>query len=473
MSNIFDTLQSKRREELQYEKLNYHNIINIYEKTIKKLEEKNEFSTQEKDNSNTNLLKINQDIDNIKNSNINDTIQNILEEIDVKRQNIFKYQESTIDETQKTNLKNERIGKIINEMESEKENVKKNLQKKKESKYFILEKNKELIKQKDKLDKHLEEIDKNIKELNIKTKTKIFDNVTRRYNILQEYVNNQDLKKNIDKTKIEMTNQIKDKEGILQNFRSVKDLEKEDILNQYNNKLAEGVPNILEEMESMEEKLKIFDLETEKELYFLKNNIKSLVKKLQNIDKYMEKKIEAVQQNLVGKDNNYNKIKDLKQNKTKIEGEIKDLNIDITFLEKEYESEMDLIFNTIKHTEQTFLTTKDTKENEIIENKLLLAEIIKNNKLSVDNRQKEIGDLEIKLTNIKDEYYNSIRKLELNKETILSFLYNFETKIQENNDIIVKHQEEHLIKKKNLEDRILYLEKQNIILTLNENEMRN
>jgi hypothetical protein len=470
MENILYSLKSKRKEELEYEKLNYYNIIKIFNNKRNKIEKKNEFLTVEKEKYIDNLLKINQDIDTIQNSNINNTIQSILDEIGFNKQNISKYKESNIDETNKINLKNEKICENINKMVNDKENIINDLREKKESKDFINERKNELIKRKDKLNIHLENIKENIKELNIKNKDRIFSNLTRRYNLIQEYLNNQNLKKNIDKSKIEMAINIKKEEEKLQNFRNIKDLEKEAILNKYNDKLAEGVPNILEEMEAIDETLKIFDLEKEQELYFLKNNIKSLQKKLRNIDKYMTYKIELEQEK--NNDNNYKEIQRLKANKLQIEDKIKNINIDITFLEKEYDTELELIFNTINEIETTFITDKENKETEIIETNLLLSDFITNNKLNIDNQQKEINELEFKITNIKDEYYNSIRKLQINKENIVNFLDSYETKIMENNAIIVKDKADHLIKKKNLEDRILYLEQNNIILTLKENEMK-
>ena len=470
MENILYSLKSKRKEELEYEKLNYYNIIKIFNNKRNKIEKKNEFLTVEKEKYIDNLLKINQDIDTIQNSNINNTIQSILDEIGVNKQNISKYKESNIDETNKINLKNEKNCENINKMVNDKENIINDLREKKESKAFINERKNELIKRKDKLNIHLENIKENIKELNIKNKDRIFSNLTRRYNLIQEYLNNQNFKKNIDKSKIEMAINIKKEEEKLQNFRNIKDLEKEAILNKYNDKLAEGVPNILEEMEAIDETLKIFDLEKEQELYFLKNNIKSLQKKLRNIDKYMTYKIELEQEK--NNDNNYKEIQRLKANKLQIEDKIKNINIDITFLEKEYDTELELIFNTINEIETTFITDKENKETEIIETNLLLSDFITNNKLNIDNLQKEINELEFKITNIKDEYYNSIRKLQINKENIVNFLDSYETKIMENNAIIVKDKADHLIKKKNLEDRILYLEQNNIILTLKENEMK-
>ena len=446
MENILYSLKSKRKEELEYEKLNYYNIIKIFNNKRNKIEKKNEFLTVEKENYIDNLLKINQDIDTIQNSNINNTIQSILDEIGVNKQNISKYKESNIDETNKINLKNEKNCKKINKMINDKKNIINDLREKKESKDFINERKNELIKRKDKLNIHLENIKENIKELNIKNKDRIFSNLARRYNLIQEYLNNQNLKKNIDKSKIEMAINIKKEEEKLQNFRNIKDLEKEAILNKYNDKLAEGVPNILEEMETIDETLKIFDLEKEQELYFLKNNIKSLQKKLRNIDKYMTYKIELEQEK--NNDNNYKEIQRLKANKLQIEDKIKNINIDITFLEKEYDTELELIFNTINEIETTFITDKENKEKEIIETNLLLSDFITNNKLNIDNQQKEINELEIKITNIKADYYNSIRKLQINKENVVNFLDSYETKIMENNDIIVKEKADHLIKKK-------------------------
>jgi hypothetical protein len=471
MENIFEKLQSKRKEEIDFERENLKNIIKNFGKKKQLLEDKNTLLTEEMEASSANLLKVNNEIENINKSDIKDVIQNILDQIGSNKQNISKHQELFLKETQNINSMNELKNKEINDFENEKDTIKKLLEKKKESKYFIIEKINELIKSKEKLEKNLDNIITKIKELKNEMKLKIFDNVARRQNIIQEYINNQEIKKKIDKNKEKMFLMVEEKENELKNFRTVKNSQRDDILNTYNDKLIQGVPNIMEEMANIEETLRIFDLETEKELYFLKNKIKSLHKKILNNDKFLQTKME-IQNDIIYKNTNHKQIQDLEKNKLKIEEKVKELNIDITFLEKEYDSEISQILNTKNQEDNKFLDLKDNKEKEIIENELLLANYVKQQKVNINNEKKKNSILEIELTNIKDNYYNSLRKLEVNKDDILKFQRTYESKIRNNNDIKKKDNQQYLTKQKNIENRILYLEKQHFELTIKENEMR-
>lgn len=470
MDDLLETLQSKRLEEINFEKINLENITKNFLKQRELIYKKNDALKEEKEASHNRLSKINNDILVLKNSDIKkvtESYQNIIEE---RKLEIEQIKQFTISETDKVNNKNNILNQVINEKEIEKENNKEKLKATKDSKYFLREKENNLIKKKEKIESHIKIINTKIKNFKNEIKQGLLDNVTRRNEIIQEFINNLDLKKKIEKSKINIRRRINENETKITNFREIKNKERDVILEDYNQRLTSDLPNILEEMENMEKELQIFDIEAEKELYFLKNSLKSLNKKLVNIDIFLNVEISTKAEKINNK-SRINEIKSLKKEKNDAEININDIDIDIQFLNNEYESLVSNITELIINEDKNFAELKKKNEETILENNLFLSNLIKEQQNKLNNLELEIKQQEKYLEEEKTNYFSTLQKLEIQREHITSIQDSFDTKMEENKTIIKNNREFFVKQINNIKTRITYLEKQHIELTLKENTL--
>jgi hypothetical protein len=470
MDDLFETLQTKRIEEINFEKLNLENITKNFIKQRDLIYKKNESLKTEMETSKDTLEKINNNIETLKQSDIKSITQSYQDIINDKLLEIKNVNQEIIKETATTNLKNQEIKIKTEKLEKDKEKNKIKLHDAKHSKYFMRDRENNLLKKKEKLENRINFIDEKVKNLKGEISQGLLDNVNRRHQLIQEYIKQQDLKKKVQKSKINIEQKIHEDEEKISNFREIKNIEKEVLLEEYNTRINQEGIDIIDEMDKMEETLKIFDIETEKELYFLKNNVKSLNKKLKNMDNYLNININLNIEKIDNK-SHINQIKELKREKEVIKRNMRNMDIDIEFLNNEYDSSMTKINDAIVNEDSKFLELRNKNEQEIFENDLILTNFIKAKKVEIKNIENYIESHKNLLEKEKNSYFSNLQKLEIQREHVSNIQLTFNSKIEENNTIVKNTTEFFVKKNKDIKKRILYLEQQHLELTIKENSL--
>ena len=300
---------------------------------------------------------------------------------------------------------------------------------------------------------------------------KNIDNMLQRYEMIEENIYNLKMKKKIDKNKKEMIVRIEKEKDILKNIPDNRNAELQEIYEEYNNIIKDDNVDILNEMEKLEQKVKNFDLETKKKIFFQQNLVKNLTLKMNNLENFYKFKTQSQKKQLDQKYSLKNKdIKKLHDEKNLLRKKIDGLKIDIEFLNKSYNSELE----TLKEKRQ--------KEEEKYNNYL------KKNKTDIENNNLQFTDLELKIDKENNELLleidnkkNETIKLKNDYSYYIKNNQNVDKTIKDNLKRISKEKEEYniILKQKKMEyqksvqeknNRILYLEKQNLKLTLIENQ---
>ena len=469
MEYLFKKLQTKRKEEIELEKDNLTTLESNYK------DRKNEL---EKENNDIiiNIDKLNseKDIDN----NINNTINNntIIDEqysIIDKNKSIIKESNNNLD---KLKLKNKETDKLLKDEIIDKDLnynlIQKELTNHREKLLFLKEKENVIIKKLNKDNILLQSAVTDINIIKNDNKKRSIDNLLQRYEVIQDSINNQKLKKDTELNKKKLYKKLKLEEEILKKIKKDRNNEREVVLSYYNDTI--NTNNILEEIVKIEIILKKFDFETEKKIYFQNNIINHIKKNITFVDNYYNFKCKS--QKIDNDRKYYNKKKEFKELQDKkeiISKRINGYNLNISFLIEEYSkknNELDLGLLELeekRHKEINYINSL------ILENTNKLYKYQEDHNNLIDKINKYIFNSEEIIKIKKNEYFDNIKNIEINKENIRKEIKYLNYKKKENELIIILDTEKFEKRSKEINDRILYLEKNNVLLTIQENSKLN
>jgi hypothetical protein len=469
MEYLFKKLQTKRKEEIDLENYNLNTLESNYK------DRKNELEKEINDIIiNIDKLNSEKDIDNnINNTKINNTIIDEQYSIIDKNKSIIKESNNNLD---KIKLKNKETDKLLKDEIIDKDLnynlIQKELTENKEKLIFLKEKENVIIKKLNINSIILQNVVTNINIIKNDNNKRSIDNLLQRYEVIQDSINNQKLKKDTELNKKNLYKKLKLEEEAFKKIKKDRNNEREVVLSNYNDTI--NTNNILEEMVKIEIILKEFDFETEKNIYFQNNIINHIKKNINFVDNYYNFKCQS--QQIENDRKYYNKKKELKelQYKKEILGKrINEYNLDISFLIEEScqkNNELDLGLLELEekhHKEINYINSL------ILENTNKLYKYQEDHKNLIDKINKYIFNSEEIIKIKKNEYFDNIKKIEANKENIKKEIKHLNYKKKENELIIILDTEKFEKRSREINDRILYLEKHNVLLTIQEKNKLN
>ena len=273
------------------------------------------------------------------------------------------------------------------------------------------------------------------------------NNVLERHSLLQENLNNLMLKKNIIKENKILKRKLYDEEIIFRNLIDVRKEEKEMIKKQYLDSINEN--NIVDMMNQIDDKLKEFDKETKRLIFFSQEKITNLKNKInrgneiytinqsrkvmekQRLNKIYSSEIDALihQKKVLNIQlENYNEdYKFLNTTIENIKNELQIIIINIEIMDSKFNEDIKKDRNKnvseLKEKEKLFEIKNDETKEKIVHLKKLIEEIKDNfykeqkelqnqkNKLKVNsnNLLKDISELKNDIE-IEEENFNSQKK---------------------------------------------------------------
>ena len=454
MENIRNKINNKRIEEIELEKKFLHDLKSKFENNKEEYHEKIKEQELLIKDKNTIL----ESITELSEIEINNTIDKIEEEIVNNNKMITNENRENEEKNKKINDELNELEvtnkEIVNEEKSFKKNV--NLKNKKTNSYLIK------LKQLESQYKNLDNIVKNINIRQNEYKKKINDNsiksVIERHNLIQETTFNLNQKKRFLKDKKKLEKNLIEQEfehSKIQNQRKELRLKMEQ---EYFDSLNED--NAVKLIENRDENFSKFDIETKKILFFSNNKIEAIKNKLKMGNDFFN----FNQQKKIKEKNEMNreissKLREFNLEKKKYEMERDQLKNDITFIQKsiniqhfetnEYYNDRDFYFNTKK---KEILDKKEEITLQLNENLNLMNK-------NINELQNRNVLLNKNIENIKDKYYKDKRNNKERKNKIKNNCkkINLEKKKieREFQDFVKDYHED----KKNIENRIKYLEK--------------
>ncbi len=464
-------LQEKRNEEIATEYKRLEELEINHKNEISEIKEKIFTVEERKKKLDEMEVNFNKELENIKNSDISITIDKLNNDIFLLKDAIKDHKNNVKIAEDEHKKKNE---DILYDLDINKNNFKDF-----EKKFFLKEKQINLlVNRKKKLDNECDEYLKNIKDIDSKiSKIKLeitdrnVENMLQRFEVIEENIYNLKLKKKIKKDKMELNIRIDQEEDKLIQLPTERENELRKIYDEYNEIINDVDVDILNEMNKLEENVNNFNLETQRQIFFQTNLVKNLKNKLNNLENFYLFKSQCQKKEIDTKNKIRNDdINNLKKNKNEITKKINSLKVDINFLENSYIEQSKLIKIKRKNEEENHHNYVKIKKINLKMNN----ENLKNFKEKIDMKicelDKKISDNNYSISLLKKQYYESIKTNQenINKVKIDSkFLVN---KKKEYELIISNKISEYdkYIKEKN--DRITYLEKQNLKLSLIENK---
>ena len=464
-------LQEKRNKEIatEYKRLeeleiNHKNeILEIEEKIFTVGEEKKKLDEME--------VNLNQELENIKNSDISTTIDKLNNDIVLLKDNI-KEQKNSVKIAEDEHKKNNE--NILYDLDVNLNNFK-DLEKN----FFLKEKQINLlIVRKKRLDNecneylgNIKDIDSKIKKIKLEIADRNVENMLQRFEVIEENIYNLKLKKKIKKDKMELNIRIKQEEDKLIQLPLERENELRKIYDDYDQIINDVDVDILNEMNKLEENVNNFNLETQKQIFFQTNLVKNLKNKLDNLENFYLFKSQCQKKEIDTKNKIRNdEINNLKKNKNEITKKINSLKVDINFLENSYVEQSKVIEVKRKNEEENHHNYVKMKKIKLKMNNENLKKFKQKIDVKISKLNEEISDNYKYISLLKKQYYDSIKTNQdkINKVKIDSkFLVN---KKKEYELIISNKRVEYKKYLKEKNDRITYLEKQNLKLSLIENK---
>lgn len=464
-------LQEKRSEQIKFEYDSLNELKNKYEKENLTMKDKiNNLEIEEKKLQQSSLDNKNYLI-NIKESDIGNKIEALNKEIQNSNDIIKKNKNLMKKSYDKKNKIHETITLDINIHEQNYKNFLDTFSKRKSQIELLLNRK---IKKETEYNLHkctFNGFDDMEKKMKNELTQKNIDNMLQRYEIIEENIYNLQMKKKIDKNKKEMTTRIEKEKDILNNIPDKRNAELQEIYEEYNNVIKDDNVDILNEMEKLEQKVKNFELETKKKIFFQQNLVKNLTLKMNNLENFYKFKTQNQKKQLDQKYTLKNKdIKKIHDEKNSLRKKLEGLSIDIEFLDKSYNSEMETLKEKKQKEEDKYNNYLKKHKTEIENNNLQFTNL--ETKLNKENKDLllEIETKKNETIKLKNEHYSYIKNNQNADKTIKDNLKRISKEKEECHIIFKQRNMEYQKSFQDKNDRILYLEKQNLKLTLIENQ---